>query len=179
MKLIIVINGKGGAGKDTLCAALSEKYRVVNVSSIDPIKEIARSYGWNGEKDMRSRRFLAELKEAFINYCDLPKKYLCEKANEFLAGDGEVMFVHIREPKEIAAFRDAIYPARCLTLLVRRAGLHTGEKYGNAADDEVENFSYDLVFDNDMPLEESKAAFLRFFSDCVLKNEAVSGGNEK
>lgn len=166
-KLIVVINGKGGVGKDTLCAALAERYRVMNVSSIDPIKAIARNYGWNGEKDMRSRRFLAELKEAFINYCDLPKTYLCEKAEEFLAGDDEVMFVHIREPKEIAAFREAILPAKCLTLLVRRSGLNPGEKYGNAADDDVENFSYDVVFNNDLPIEESGAAFKKLFSELL------------
>ena len=48
---IIAVSGKGGVGKDTLCAAIAEKYRVMNVSSVDPIKEIARGFGWNGEKD--------------------------------------------------------------------------------------------------------------------------------
>ncbi len=154
-------------GKDTLCAAIAEKYRVMNVSSVDPIKEIARGFGWNGEKDMRSRRFLAELKEAFINYCDLPTKYLCGKAAEFLQSEDEVMFVHIREAKEIAAFREAIRPAECKTLLVRRDSLHAGEKYGNSADDDVENFKYDLTFNNDLPLDESKREFTKLITDII------------
>lgn len=37
MKRIIVINGKGGAGKDTLCAFANAKYRTLN-----------RSYKGNG-----------------------------------------------------------------------------------------------------------------------------------
>jgi adenylate kinase family enzyme len=49
-KLAIVINGGGGAGKDTLCDMAAKHFDVVNVSSIDPIKRIARENGWNGEK---------------------------------------------------------------------------------------------------------------------------------
>ena len=39
-KLVIVINGKGGLGKDTLCESLRIDYRVTNISAITPIKEI-------------------------------------------------------------------------------------------------------------------------------------------
>ena len=73
-KLIVVMNGKGGVGKDTLCDSLREKYRVMNISAIDPIKEIARQYGWNGEKDDRARLFLAELKQALTDYIEEFKK---------------------------------------------------------------------------------------------------------
>ena len=40
-KLGIVINGRGGVGKDTLCDFAAKVYRTVNVSSVDPIKKIA------------------------------------------------------------------------------------------------------------------------------------------
>jgi guanylate kinase len=45
-QITIVMNGKGGVGKDTLCLSLSSR-RVRNISSITPIKEIAANYGWN------------------------------------------------------------------------------------------------------------------------------------
>ena len=48
MKLAIVINGGGGAGKDTLCDFAAKKFKTVNVSSIDPIKKIAGENGWKG-----------------------------------------------------------------------------------------------------------------------------------
>ncbi|MBQ2057914.1 MAG: hypothetical protein II490_04685, partial [Oscillospiraceae bacterium] len=73
----------------------------------------------------------------------------------------------IREAKEIAAFREAIRPAECKTLLVRRDSLHAGEKYGNSADDDVENFKYDLTFNNDLPLDESKREFTKLITDII------------
>ena len=95
-KIVIIINGSGGVGKDTLCDIVGKHYSTMNVSSVDPIKEIASKNGWNGEKDSKSRKFLADLKKLFVDYNDLPQKYLFEKYNEFLANDNEILFVHIR-----------------------------------------------------------------------------------
>lgn len=156
-KMIVVINGKGGAGKDTLCASFGETHKVMNVSAIDPIKEIARQHGWNGEKDDAARRFLAELKRAFVNYNDLPTEYLKQKTAEFLSGSDEVLFVHIREADQIEAYKRAILPNSCITLLVKRDAVE--HDFGNEADDDVLNYTYDLVFDNNIVLEESAAAF--------------------
>ena len=56
-KAVIIINGNGGVGKDTLCEFAGAAYRTQNISSVTPIKEIASRYGWRGEKDSRSSRF--------------------------------------------------------------------------------------------------------------------------
>lgn len=153
----IVINGAGGVGKDTLCLSLTGR-RVRNISSITPIKEIAAKYGWNGEKDLRSRRFLAELKRVFTEYNNLPGRYLMEQYRDFLAGEDEVLFVHIREPEQIAEFVRAV-DHNCVTLLIRRDLPETAQGYGNHADDDVEQYPYDVIFDNNRPLEQSKIAF--------------------
>ena len=50
-KTVVVINGRGGVGKDTLCAFAAERYSVQNSSAITPIKEMAEIIGWRGEKD--------------------------------------------------------------------------------------------------------------------------------
>lgn len=51
MKQIVIINGQGGVGKDTFIELLaSSKLKIVNVSSVDGIKELARMIGWNGAK---------------------------------------------------------------------------------------------------------------------------------
>ena len=90
-KLVVVINGKGGVGKDTFCDFVSEKYRTLNISTITPVKEIARRYGWSGEKDKKSRKFLADLKRIFIEYNDLPNSYAFQEYKKFLEGDKEIM----------------------------------------------------------------------------------------
>lgn len=164
MKAIVVINGKGGVGKDTLCDFVWDKYEIRNVSSVDPIKQIARQVGWSS-KSLEGRKFLSDLKLLCTNYNDYPFIYLMEQVDYFLADeDQEVMFVHIREPEEIAKFvkgceeENGIKP---LTMLVRR---DTGTQvYGNMADDNVENYSYDIYFDNNVSLEDAKESIIRLF----------------
>ena len=156
-KLTIVINGKGGVGKDTLCMSLPHR-RVRNISSITPIKEIAAMHGWNGEKDLKSRRFLAELKRVFTEYNDLPNRYLLEQRADFLQSEEEILFIHIREPEQIETFVRAV-DGDCITLLVRRDLPDTAGGYGNHADDDVEDYPYTVIFDNNRPLEQSVLAF--------------------
>ena len=57
-KIVIIINGKGGAGKDTVCEIAARYFNVEIISAITPIKDIARQHGWNGEKDNKARKFL-------------------------------------------------------------------------------------------------------------------------
>ncbi len=170
-KTVIIINGKGGVGKDTLCACAARHYKVRNISSVDPIKEIAARYGdWNGQKDARSRKFLADLKQLFTDYNDLPFRYQCRQYEEFMQTDDELMFVHIREGKEIAKLAEWI-PTACVTLLVKR-GQENG-KWGNASDDNVEDYPYDQIYRNEKPLEEMDADFCAFLQSFLEKEAAV------
>ncbi len=164
---IIVINGRGGCGKDTLCDIAAKHYRVKNVSSITPIKELAAKAGWQGEKDPKSRKMLADLKQLFTEYNDLCNNYILKKAESFLSGDEEIMFVHIREGSEIAKFvRSAqnLAGALCKTLLVvRNTDDYSNEALGNAADDCVNEYSYDWRYENSAhTLEELESDFINF-----------------
>ena len=167
-KITIVINGRGGVGKDTLCDFSADRFCTRNVSSITPIKEIARAYGWNGEKDLRSRKFLSDLKRVFTDYNDLPTTYLLNEQKAFLESEQEeILFVHIRESDQIASFVQKA-AAPCITLLVRRDSEELAQCYGNASDDDVENYTYDYYYDNNLPLEQTKQAFLALLED-ILK----------
>jgi len=158
-KIVIVINGAGGVGKDTLCELAAKHLRVKNISSITPIKEIAAACGWNGQKDDKSRKFLADLKELCVQYNDYPTAWALSQYQDFLKSDDEVMFVHIREPKEIAKFVNATGGA-AKTLLVRGGERMRRSVYGNAADDGVENYSYDYYFINEKSLDEAEVDFV-------------------
>ena len=166
MKLTIVINGKGGVGKDTLCRFAAERYKTENVSSITPIKEIASLCGWQGEKTDRARKFLSDLKALTAEYNDFPTNYLAERYRAFLSSDGELLFVQIREPEEIRKFVNAT-GGNAKTLLIRGGDRFDRTAYGNASDDGVEDYPYDFVFVNDRPLEETREAFLAFLDGIV------------
>lgn len=169
-KLVIVINGSAGVGKDTICEVVGKHYRVMNVSSIDPIKKIAFENGWNGNKNEKSRRFLAELKRLFVDFNDLPQRYLMEKYREFLRGKGEILFVHIREPEEIAKFKGNV-GGNCVTLLIR-GRKNARREWNNAADDEVENYKYDYCYVNCHSLENLERDFMGFFKREILKKDS-------
>lgn len=160
-KLVVIINGTGGVGKDTLCEMAGRRFRVRNVSSITPIKDIARRYGgWNGEKDAKSRKFLADLKKLFVDYNDLPFQYICGEYDNFMAGEEQILFVHIREGCEIEKFKRWV-PGPCATLLiVRRMGDRAA--WGNISDDNVDDYKYDYVYENDRSLEDTEAGFCEF-----------------
>lgn len=149
-KLIIVVNGKGGVGKDTVCALTARLFYAKTISSITPVKEIAVQCGWKGEKDIRARRFLADLKQLLIAYNDFPNQYLTREVQAFQADPGaDILFVHIREADQIEEFLRLIH-GKAVTLLIRssRPGLSSAV-YGNSADDDVERYHYDYIFDND------------------------------
>ena len=158
-KIAIVINGRGGVGKDTLCDLASRHFRVKNISSVTPIKEIATMCGWDGRKDPKSRKFLSDLKQLCVDYNDFPTNWAYKEYLEFLESEEEVFFVHIREGAEIQKFIDRT-DGRAVALLVRGGERMTGGALGNASDDEVENFTYDYYYTNDKPLEEAEREFV-------------------
>lgn len=147
-KLIIVINGKGGCGKDTLCEALRRDYAVSNVSAIDPIKAVAVNCGWDGAKTDKDRKFLAAMKRIVVEYNDLPNRYLLEQVDRFRGSGEDVMCVHVREPGEIRKFVASV-DLPVVTILVRRHAVDDLDPYGNPADDNVADYPYDRIFDND------------------------------
>ena len=157
-KVAIVINGPGGVGKDTLCELAAKHFKIKNVSSITPIKEIAALCGWEGQKDDKSRKFLAQLKELCVEYNNFPTLWATKQYEEFLTTDEQIMFLHIREPKEIEKFVSAT-GGRAKTLLIRGGERMSRAVYGNAADDGVENYEYDYYFVNEKTLDLAELEF--------------------
>lgn len=165
-KIAIVLNGAGGVGKDTLCDIAAKHFKVRNISTITPIKEIAAMGGWNGAKDDKSRKFLADLKQLFVDYNDYPTNWALAVYREFLTTDEEILFVHIREPEEIAKFISAT-DGRARAMLIRGGDRMTKSHYGNYADDSVENFTYDYYYTNDRSLEETERAFTEYLREIL------------
>lgn len=167
-KRVFIINGSGGVGKDTVCSLAARRWKVRNVSSITPILSVARAAGWDGDKTPSARRFLSRLKEACIEFNDLPFTYCMQQYRQFLDSGDEILFVHIREPEEIVRFSAAVGDS-CRTLLVRRPALEEARStLGNRSDDGVQAYSYDHVFWNDGTLTELPEKVVQFFDALLM-----------
>jgi len=171
-KIIIVINGKGGVGKDAICSITSRLFYAKTISSITPVKQVAALCGWKGEKDGKARKFLADLKQLLIAYNDFPNRYLLREVRAFQAGSAwDILFVHIREADQIDAFLRSA-GGRAVTLLIRSSRPGLSAVYGNSADDDVEEYGYDYLFDNDCPLDVLPRE-VEHFMTALLEQERV------
>lgn len=157
-KQIFIINGSGGVGKDTFVESVSAElnnrlkkfHTVINFSSVDKVKEIAKEIGWDGEKSEKDRKFLSDLKILTSEYCDMPFESMKSKVTEFMKDEeNKFLFLHIREPEEIArAVKE--FGAKTI-LIIRNSVKHI---VSNMADENVFNYNYDFIIDNSGAKEE-------------------------
>lgn len=154
---IAVINGRGASGKTTFETMVKKvaEARGLHVeirSTIDYVKQKAKEFGWNGGKSPADRRFLSDLKDALTRWDDVPYKKIQQwieyYEKEFGGFKTDILFIDCREPEEIARF---VEDYNALTVLVQRGEVVL---LGNHADDNVENYQYDIVIDNSRGLDE-------------------------
>lgn len=169
-KLIVIINGTGGSGKDTFVEYVSNYANVVNFSSIDIVKEVARIAGWDGGKTPKDRKFLSDLKVLMSEYNDMPFRSMAEVVNRFIQSDDEILFLHIREPENI---KRAVLEFGASTLLIKRVGYENINS--NYSDASVDNYDYDYRIENDTleGLDEQAMLFVSKFKGSLAKKKQI------
>ena len=170
---IVIINGTGGAGKDTfvtMCKDVLGAERIYNISTVDFVKEVATMCGWDGTKTPKNRKFLSDLKDLLTEWDDIPLKKImaeavsCSACAEILGElDRSVLFIHCREPKEIEKLVSA-FQGDVATLLIRREAAENVQQI-NHADNDVLNYEYDYTIPNNGSLSELRARAEVFLRD--------------
>lgn len=149
-KRVVIINGSAGVGKDSFVESTGKIVKITNYSSVEDVKMAGSLLGWEGGKEEEDRQFLSDLKDLSAKYYDDPFKKICSRINGYLKYDSaiDVLYLHIREPKEIARVKRA-YETRhpIITLLITNPNV----KYvtSNHADRNVYNYTYDYTIIND------------------------------
>lgn len=174
-KQIFIINGSGGVGKDTFVELVSVElndklkrfHTVVNFSSVDRVKEIAKEIGWDGRKTEKDRKFLSDLKSLTRDYCDMPFQSMKNKIKEFLESEeGQVLFLHIREPEEIKRVIDE-FGAK--TILIVRDSVT--QITSNTSDKNVFDYHYDFIVDNNGTIEELQEKAKQFANKFLIQSK--------
>lgn len=170
-KHIFIINGSGGVGKDTFVGLVSTQlndmlkkfHTVINFSSVDKVKEIAKEIGWDGKKTEKNRKFLSDLKILTSEYCDMPFESMKSKVTEFMKDEeSKFLFLHIREPEEIDRVVKE-FGAKTI-LIIRDTVKHI---VSNMADENVFNYYYDFVIDNNGTKEELNSKAKDFIQEVI------------
>lgn len=153
---IFIINGKAGSGKDTFVNFQKDYAKnqygidIINISTVDKVKEAANLLGWNGVKDARSRKFLSDLKDLSVEYCDHPAQY-CYKVAESLPYNAW-LYIHCREPEEIEKMKEHFSKQfTCFTILLDRPGVKAVTS--NHADADIDDYTYDFYLHNNDDLQ--------------------------
>lgn len=177
---IIIVNGKGGSGKDTFeeyfrdFAELCDN-KVYKTSMVRAVKSIAQICGWQGGKDDKDRKFLSDLKMLLDDYNDFAFESV---VNDILRAEKEhydYIFIDAREPRDIDRLKDI--SLNCYTVLITRIET-TYKVYGNDADDCVFDYNYDYVIPNNSTLDEFKESAKTLFEIINSKEELIDGIEE-
>ena len=175
-----MINGKGECGKDTfvaMCQDILGAEFVRNVSTVDFVKEVAETCGWDGTKTPKNRKFLSDLKDLLTEWDDVPLRKVTEEVEAYATyltinqqWNTGLVFIHCREPKEIDKLVRE-FGGEAKTLLIRRFTAESVEQI-NHADNEVLNYSYDYTIYNNYSLSALRGQaeiFLREYLDFNIK----------
>lgn len=162
---VVIINGVPQSGKDTF-ANLVKEYcdenecaNVLNLSSVDPIKEALVGFGWDGTKTDDVRSIISSIKRIWVSAQNGPTMFMMNNILNFHMqhiGDDNIVFCHIREPEEIKKLVNIVYGMDMvgidvLTLLVIREGLDESAGVRTIDSDNpctISDYPYDLAVYN-------------------------------
>ena len=131
------------------------KIHVISSNSVSNFNEF--------KKEVLKRFAIDEHYLQFLSFSYLDEDNdVIELANDDDFDTDEVLvFVHCREPEEIAKF---VKEMNAITLLIRRTAIETNEQ-SNHADAEVFNYDYDYVVENNGTLEELEESAITFLRE--------------
>ncbi|MBQ2884900.1 MAG: hypothetical protein IJE43_14170 [Alphaproteobacteria bacterium] len=172
MKKVLIINGMGGAGKDTFVNFLKEFIPTLHISIVDNVKQIAKELGWNEVKDEKGRKFLSDLKLAIDNYNNGNYKYVADIVKKFYENSAlrqyELLCIDMREGNQINMAKKDF---DAMTVFIDRNVPHISS---NIADAGVYNYKYDYYIKNDgslLDLRKSAHGFVKMLQQEEVKEK--------
>ena len=124
-------------------------------STIDPIKQLLKEVGWDGEKTPKARKALSDIKKILTEFNNYPFTISLKIAKTFASSlenlgigyteNEATIFIDCREPSEIEKFKQA--GAR--TILITRPNMDLNHReYSNETDIHVNDYDYDITINN-------------------------------
>ena len=165
-KLVIVVNGKPRAGKDTFALLLNKLEPVYKYSIIDKVKAVALDCGWKGGKTEKDRKFLSDLKKLTTDYSDMSYEDVTEKSIEFYCDkiNERILLIDMREAKDMD---QAKHYMDAITVFIKNDNVEAVTS--NEADANVENYEYDYYIENNGTIKDFETNVRAFYFNIVVK----------
>ena len=190
-KIIFIINGSGGVGKDTFIKFLDEIIfrnggRLYNYSSIEPIfrmyqrlnnkthfkselyrddKEEQLRYIYSKTKEMLDNCYDFTLKTVSTEIEDFLKKTLHDKNNEF----SDILIIHVREPKNIEKIVNKFNIAHAILM----ENNNVKPIITNDSDKNVKNYNYDILIENNGDIDDLRNIAKLFINRLYVKDISI------
>lgn len=166
MTHIIIVNGPPRAGKDTFIGFLTSILRAKNIdvdafSSIDPLRDMLTDAGFDlTKKTEADRKLLSVVGAAVEEHSSWRMRQCVNRIDEFAFSlrdpANSVIFLHIREPHNIATIRLWATASKdghtCSTVLIE--SIHAEKVTSNASDAGVKDMGYDYTVENNGSLND-------------------------
>ena len=165
-KIVLIVNGKPRAGKDTFALLLNKCEKVYKYSIIDKVKAVALDCGWKGGKTERDRKFLADLKDLTTKYSDMSYNDVYDKVVDFYCDEikERILIIDMREPKDIER---AVDQFDAISIFIKNDNVPA--VISNAADANVENFKYDYIIENNGTIQEFEGNVRAFYYNILMR----------
>jgi hypothetical protein len=168
--MIVGLSGKAQSGKDTVGAALVNKHEFIRVASADALKRIAmRTFGWDGEKDARGRKFLQDLATAVRGYdpdfwINITLKEI-QRQNDSERNNKNFVITDLRYTNEA----NSLKKAGAILIRIEREGI---ELFDHESETQLDNYDgFDYLISNNDSISKLEQRVETILNRIVKKNE--------
>lgn len=110
--------------------------------------------GISSQEDNEYRKLLSDIKKTLDNFSDFNNNQIVKEVFKLIKDDCDILFIHCREPHNIDKIKKSINnKVNVITLLVRNPNVDN-IVYNNDSDDNIFNYNYDIVINNDSSIED-------------------------
>jgi len=172
MKTVLITNGSGGCGKDTMAEIMAKYVNIKKTSSIDVFKQMLIDYTIDyisvHGKDEKYRKLLSSVKAAFVDFNDLPYNTILNEILTFVHTEEQVLLIDIREPEEIKKIVDIVQQTieevsiKTVLVINNNVPVITTVESDNSVFDYA---PYDYVIDNSETLEVLEQSVITLLND--------------
>lgn len=173
-KIIFIINGTGGVGKDTFAKLYEKNIKsrfennviVHNISTITPIRQMLKCCVDDVNlRDEKTRQLLSSVKNALEEYNDYTTEYAANHIYKFIESiETGTLFIHLREPHLIDKLKDRCKETIINTILIDKSDV---DSFDNESDDidNIRNYRYDIDVINDTTIDDLEEN-AKYLIDC-------------